>query len=110
MNMSLTTRSINEVAKKRARRARVKVELAEEKLKAANETLERAIPQGDTEQIKVAHVETQQAEEAVAHATQDLEVVETLLDVENPAPSTEHTSSGEGLKSLIRRLHGDDEA
>lgn len=102
--MSLSIQSINEAAKKRARRARINVEHAEIKLKAANETLEAAIPQGDTAQIQVAHVETKLAEEAVVRASEDLEVVETLLGEECVEAKAPHPSSGEGLKSLVKLL------
>ncbi|MEJ6022272.1 hypothetical protein [Ramlibacter sp. PS4R-6] len=103
--MSLSMQSIHEVAKKRTRRARANVERAEAQLKSANETLEKAIPQGDTEQIEVAHIETKQAEEAVSKATGDLQVVETLLELEVAKADGPHEANGEGLKSLVRLLN-----
>ena len=105
--MSLTAQSINEAAKKRAQRALLNVEIAEAQLTSANETLEKAIPEGDIEEIQEAHEETQQAEEAVAQANEDLQVVEVLLDAAAPSggEAAPHQASGEGLKSLMKLLH-----
>jgi hypothetical protein len=103
--MALSTQSITEAAKARAHRALVKVEVAEAQLKSANETLEKAIPEGDIEEIQDAHVETKQAEEAVAHANEDLQVVETLLEAQSSSSVTVHDATGEGLKSLLDLLH-----
>lgn len=106
MSLSLSVQSINDAAKKRAQRALVNVELAEEQLKSANQTLEKAIPEGDIDEIQSAHEETKEAEGAVAKAHADLEVVETLLDaavpVDKDAPAK--AASGEGLKSLMKLL------
>jgi hypothetical protein len=103
--MALSAQSITEAAKARARRALVNVEVAEAQLKSANETLEKAIPEGDIEEIQDAHVETKQAEQAVAHANEDLQVVETLLEAQSSSSDTVHDASGEGLKSLLELLH-----
>src|SRR4051812_40664772 len=103
--MALSAQSITEAAKARAHRALVNVEVAEAQLKSANETLEKAIPEGDIDEIKDAHADTQQAEEAVAHANEDLQVVETLLDAQSSSSDTAHDATGEGLKSLLDLLH-----
>lgn len=103
--MSLSANSVNEAVLKRTRRARVDVELAEERLKVANEKLEKAIPRGDTRKIQGAHEDTVRAEEAVARANDELQVVETLLEVKAGDAEDAHESSGEGLKSLVRLLH-----
>ena len=103
--MALSTQSITEAAKARAHRALMNVEVAEAQLKTANETLEKAIPEGDIEEIQDAHVETKQAEEAVAQANEDLQVVETLLEAQTSSSDVSHDASGEGLKSLMELLH-----
>jgi hypothetical protein len=103
--MALSAQSITEAAKARAHRALLNVEVAEAQLKTANETLEKAIPEGDIEEIQSAHVDTQQAEEAVAQANADLQVVETLLDAQGNSSDVAHDASGEGLKSLLDLLH-----
>jgi hypothetical protein len=103
--MSLSTHSMTEAAKKRTHRARVNVEIAETQLKSANETLEKAIPAGDTEMIQSAHDDTLQAEDAIARANEDLQVVETLLEADTSDAQAGHPSTGEGLKSLLKLLH-----
>jgi hypothetical protein len=103
--VSLSAQSVNEALIKRTRRARVDVEAAEERLKAANALLEKAIPRGDTPRIEAAHEDTVQAEEAVERANEELRVVETLLEVKSSDEENPHESSGEGLKSLVRLLH-----
>ena len=105
--MALSANSINEAAKTRAHRALVNVEVAEAQLKTANETLEKAIPEGDIEEIQVAHDDTLQAEEAVARANEDLQVVEALLDAQSPNGKLAQDATGEGLKSLLKLLHRD---
>src|SRR5204863_10026148 len=55
--MALTPESLNAIAKRKARRAQQHVEAAEAKLKDANERLDRAIPSGDSREIRVAHAQ-----------------------------------------------------
>lgn len=73
--------SLAGVALAKAQRARGNIDTAEVELKAANATLERAIPAGNVAEIRRAHDRTQKAEEAVVKAGQELEVVEIALDV-----------------------------
>ncbi len=72
--------ALADIAHAKAQRARAKVDTAEVELKAANETLERAIPKGNTREIQNAHDRTQKAEVAVIEAGHELDVVEVLLD------------------------------
>jgi hypothetical protein len=100
--MSLTPESLNAIAKRKARRAQQHVEAAEAQLKDANARLGKAIPSGDTGEMRVAQSRTQQAEQAVSKAAEELELVGELLDpVPEVNPPENHT--GEGVKSLLRR-------
>ena len=100
--MALTPESFTAIAQRKAQSAQVHVQVAEEELKEANEQLEQAIPLGDTEEIRVAHEHTQEAERAVIKASEELEVVSELLhptlDKERP-----EKRSGEGLRDLLGR-------
>ncbi len=71
---------IADIAHAKAQRAREKVDTAEEELKVANSTLERAIPRGNVVEIEKAHARTKRAEAAVVQAGHELDVVEVLLD------------------------------
>lgn len=71
---------IADIAHAKAQRARESVETAEEELKAANRTLEKAIPKGNVVEIETAHARTKKAEVAVVQAGHELDVVEVLLD------------------------------
>ncbi len=72
--------ALADIARAKAQSAREKVDTAEVELKAANKTLERAIPKGNVEEIQTAHDRTQKAEAAVVEAGQELDVVEVVLD------------------------------
>lgn len=104
--MALSLKSLAEVAQKRARRARASIQRAEARLKVANSTLERAIPNGHAKAIEDAHEDTKCAEHAVQSANEDLQVVEELLDTERSSDSAQYPShaTGEGLKSLVEML------
>lgn len=72
--------ALADIAHAKAQSAREMVDTAEAELKAANKTLERAIPKGNVAEIQTAHDRTQKAEVAVVEAGQELDVVEVLLD------------------------------
>ena len=103
--MALTLRSLASAAKRRAQRAHAHVEEARRELVVANEELEGAIPSGDVTRIRHAHERTQGAERAVAQASEELEVVDALLaERDEPVPSAGMTTSGEGVRSLVKSL------
>src|SRR5205823_2958036 len=104
--MALTAQSLAAAAKRKTVRAKKHVEAAEAELKQANRKLEKAIPLGDTEQVQQAHEKTQEAERAVAVASQDLEVATELLDQADPnsTDSPRAGNSGEGTRGLLRAL------
>ena len=103
--MALTLRSLASAAKRRAQRAHAHVEEARRELVVANEELEGALPSGDVTRIRHAHERTLGAERAVAQASEELEVVgELLSDPEEPVPAPGATTSGEGVRSLIKSL------
>ena len=72
--------ALADIAHTKTQRAKEMVDTAEHELKAANKTLERAIPKGNVGEIQTAHARTQKAEVAVVEAGHELDVVEVLLD------------------------------
>lgn len=81
----------------RARAAKRQVRAAKADLLVANNELDIAIAQGKPGKVVVAREHTRSAEAAVSEATDDLEVVEGLLDINNMA------SPSELLKRLDRK-------
>ena len=103
--MALTLRSLASAAKRRAQRAHDHVEEARRELVVANEELDHAIPSGEVNRIRHAHERTQGAERALAQASEELEVVgELLSEGDGTAPPAGMTTSGEGVRSLIKSL------
>lgn len=85
--------TLADLAHAKAQSARV--DTAEVELKAANKTLERAIPKGDVGEIQTAHDRTQKAEVAIVEAGQELDVVEVLLDSARGDGGREVANDGE---------------
>ena len=95
--MAQTENPLTRAAKKKAASAREKARLAEGELVAANADLSDAIEESSAK-VKRAHSRTKVAQEAVAEAAHEMEVVEVLLDVAGgsaPAP-TDQGASGPG--------------
>lgn len=94
--MALTGNSLTHAAKKRAASAREKAQRAEGELGAANEELKHAIEHHEVTGVKRAHERTQAAEQSVAEAAHEMEVVEVLLDAAeggSPAPVAQRDSA-----------------
>jgi hypothetical protein len=103
--MALSTDSLRGVARRKAQRARQKVQSAENELDAANEALEQAIPRRDVDAIAEAAKRTVRAEAEVHEAADELDAVDELL--RDPAAGAQHAgASGEGTKSLLPFLGG----
>jgi hypothetical protein len=78
--MSLTNESLTGAVKRKTQRAHEMVKSAEGELEAANDALKEALPRKDFEAIANAAERTVSAEEDVREASQELEVVNELLE------------------------------
>lgn len=103
--MALSNESITGAARRKAQRARPKVEAAEADLHAANEALREALPARDVEAIAQAAERTATAEDEVREAAHELEGVDELLAPAATAlAGPRSNASGEGVASLLRRV------
>ena len=100
--MALNPASIASAARVRSIRARHELHQAEEDLHSAHELLASAVPEGDPGCIQEALEQSKAAEEHVQHASDELEVVNALLDDRSAADRP--AGSGEGLQSLVQQL------
>ena len=98
--MALTQESLTRAARRKAQLAQHKVKTAEEQLESANTTLREAIPRKDVKAITQAAERTAVAEIEVRHAAQELEAVAELLD-DRKVPPPNGSASGEGVRSLL---------
>lgn len=97
--MALTQESLTRAARRKAQRARQKVEAAEGELEVANRALRSALPRHDVTAIAQAAERTAVAEDEVREAAHELESVSELLA--DDAPAASGSASGEGVRSLL---------